>query len=37
MAEKGGEGSDGGGDEEVVDQQPGRQRADGKLHSWTAK
>ena len=37
MAEKGGEGSDGGSDEEVVDQQPGRQRADRKLHSWAAK
>ena len=31
MAEEGGEGSDGGGDEEVVDEQPGRQGADGKL------
>ena len=36
MAEKCSEGSNGCSDEEVVDQQPGRQRADGKLHSWAA-
>ena len=37
MAEEGGKGSDGGGDEEVVDQQPGRQSAYGKLHPRAEK
>ena len=37
MAEEGGEGGDGGGDEEVVDEQPGRQGADGKLHPRAGK
>ena len=37
VAEEGGEGSDGGGDEEVVDEQPGRQGADGKLHPRAGK
>ena len=35
MAEEGGKGSDGGGDEEVVDEQPGGQGADGKC--WAGK
>ena len=37
VAEEGAEGSDGGGDEEVVDEQPGRQGADGKLHPRAGK
>ena len=37
VAEEGGEGGDGGGDEEVVDEQPGRQGADGKLHPRAGK